>query len=61
MGTDKSAGMSDEDFGLQALCNDAAREEQVVEGEGGCPATGNGWIVVSLLDRSRRINGKVNQ
>lgn len=29
----KSAGMSDEDFGLQALCNVAAREEQVVEGE----------------------------
>jgi hypothetical protein len=56
MGTDKSAGMSDEDFGLQALCNDAAREEQVVEGER-C----NGWIVVSLLYRSRRINGKVNR
>jgi hypothetical protein len=51
MGTDKSAGMSDEDFGLQALCNDAAREEQEVEGEGGCPGTGNGWIVVSLLYR----------
>jgi len=43
--------MSDEDFGLQALSNDAAREEQEVEGEGGCPGTGNGWIVVSLLYR----------
>jgi hypothetical protein len=39
-------GVSDEDFGLQPLCIDAARDECVTSVKGGL-STGNGWIIFS--------------
>lgn len=42
------AAVADEDFCLNALGDDTSREDEVVEGEGGCPCAGNGYRDVSL-------------
>ena len=44
--TYRCAVVSDEDFSFDALGDDAAGEEDVVEGEGGCPGTRDCWIYV---------------